>query len=145
MSTKRTPLVRLVRHEITDEAVRLFRAMERVECTCLPRDWQGEYWKHVQCEGCVKWWQLHSKLHDELRLPPHYWPAYEPDLPDAELNPFPEGCPAWRDWRSDKRGQATTYRALRAAAAAPRRARPPRKKKLVAFLPSRAARDSAGC
>jgi hypothetical protein len=52
--------------------LRAFRHMCRLEsqCTCAPRDWDGEYWKHEQCKACAEWWKQNSILHDALKLRP---------------------------------------------------------------------------
>jgi hypothetical protein len=84
--TKRTPIRRPLRLQISAEAVRLFNEMERVECTCAPRDWDGEHWEHVPCAGCERWWVLNSELCYALALPPGHWPAYA--NPRAE-SPYP--------------------------------------------------------
>jgi hypothetical protein len=94
--------------------VRLFRQMERLECTCPERDWSGEYWKHTPCAGCERWWELHSLLHDALSLRPFDWPAIE--SPDAR-NPYPAGSPAAVQWEPGREAQAR-YVALKAASAA---------------------------
>ena len=67
MSSKRKPLHRLSALQITPLAIRLFTEMEAISCTCAPRDSDGKYWKHEQCAGCKRWWELHGRLHDELR------------------------------------------------------------------------------
>jgi hypothetical protein len=84
------------RARIPDEAVDLFAAMRECECTCEPRDWSGEYWKHEQCAGCEAWWQMHGKLFALLQLHPWQWPAYE--HPDAAC-PYPPGSHAAEHWR----------------------------------------------
>jgi hypothetical protein len=77
MSTKRTPLARPLQHLISDRALRAFRHMRRLEsqCTCPPRDWDGEYWKHRQCAACDAWYEQHNILHSELAMPPWRWPC----------------------------------------------------------------------
>jgi hypothetical protein len=79
MSTKRTPLARPLQYPISETALRAFRHMCRLEsqCTCAPRDWDGEYWKHEQCKACAEWWKQNSILHDALKLRPWQWPAIE--------------------------------------------------------------------
>jgi hypothetical protein len=88
LSTKRTPLRRWPQPQISDEAVRLFKRMQRLACTCTPIDWAAEYWKGELCAGCKEWWALNSNLCDELALPPWHFPAYED--PRAE-SPYPPG------------------------------------------------------
>jgi len=92
MSTKRTPLARPLRHSISETALEAFRRMCELEsqCTCPPRDWGGEYWKHQQCAACDAWYDQHGILHRELAMPPWCWPCVE--NPHAQ-NPYPEGSP----------------------------------------------------
>jgi hypothetical protein len=68
-----------MQHPISDTALRAFRHMRRLErqCSCLPRDWDGEYWKYEQCTACAEWWVQNSILHDALQLRPWQWPAIE--------------------------------------------------------------------
>jgi hypothetical protein len=114
MTAKRTPLNRQRRKlQSTPKAIRLFIAMERVECTCAPRDWAGEYWKHTLCAGCDEWWRLHSELDKELGCRPWQWPCVEP--PDAE-NPYPEGSYAAARWQPNLEAQER-WRLLKEAAA----------------------------
>jgi hypothetical protein len=122
VTTKRVPIDRPRRHEITARAVELFVAMEKIECVCSARDWAGEYWKHEFCQGCERWWRMHSQLHRELRLKPWHWPAYT--HPEA-VCPYPEGTPAAQKWKPDTRGHAV-FRALEAAAREARRQARPR-------------------
>jgi hypothetical protein len=90
MATKRTPLRRSgQQRRITPEAVALFKEMEALECTCPPRDWEGEYWKHEQCQGCDKWFDLHSRLHDEVGAQLWEWPCIRNR---DDPNPYPENC-----------------------------------------------------
>ena len=93
MSTKRTPLARPLQLPILDRALRAFRHMRRLErqCSCPPRDWDGEYWKHKQCKACSEWWEQHSMLHDALQLRPWQWPAIQNP---ATESPYPAGSPA---------------------------------------------------
>jgi hypothetical protein len=91
--------------------------MEALECTCPPRDWKGEYWRRTPCDGCEQWWELHSALHDELRLSPWHWPVYEDP---AAANPYPEGSVAAKQWAPNKDAIAM-YQQLKAAARAARR------------------------
>src|SRR3954470_6284501 len=114
MPTKRTPLRRDLKRKITPEAIDAFRHMEalRTACTCEPRDWAGEHWKHRCCATCDEWWRVHSVLHNELGLRPWEWPAVE--HPDA-ASPYPAGSYASEHWKPDERGRAL-YRELDAAA-----------------------------
>jgi hypothetical protein len=120
MSTKRVPLHRRPGTTISDEAVRLFAAMEALECTCPEPDEHG--WR-VRCAGCKERWRLDSKLHDELRLRP--WETCIED--PAAGNPEPPGTHNAARWRPDE-GARRRYRDLKAAAVAagllaPRRTR----------------------
>jgi hypothetical protein len=101
---------------IPDEALDLFVAMEKCECTCPPRDWAGEYWHQAdnECAGCETWWRLNSRLVDLLKLRPWQWPAYT--HPDAR-NPWPEGSYMHSRWAPDAEGQER-FRQLEAALAA---------------------------
>jgi hypothetical protein len=114
MSTKRTPLARPMRHTISDAALQAFRHMRRLErqCTCPPRDWDGEYWKHEHCKARAEWWEQHSILHNALQLRPWQWPAIENP---ATENPYPAGSPAAKRWKPNLEAQAR-WRALEAAA-----------------------------
>lgn len=127
MVTKRTPIDRPPRQQITPEAIRLFSAMRALKCTCTPIDWDTVNWardyeKYKPCAGHEKWWQLHSQLHDELKLPPHFWPAIE--HPESQC-PFPEGSPAAERWRPGEH-RRQMYRDLEAADRAARRRAGPR-------------------
>ena len=61
--------------QITLRAIALFGQMKRIRCTCVPRDWDGGYWKFRECPGCTKWGHLQARLHDELRCKPWDWPC----------------------------------------------------------------------
>ena len=52
--TRRVPLARRSAAQITPAAMEAFRRIRSLEaqCTCLPRDWEGEYWKHEPCPAC---------------------------------------------------------------------------------------------
>src|SRR5262245_39862087 len=75
MSTKRKPISRPPRVQITQLAIRLFTEMAALSCTCAARDQGGECRGHEQCAGCTKWWELHARLHHELRCRPWEWPC----------------------------------------------------------------------
>jgi hypothetical protein len=125
MPTKRTPIDRPQRRMISAEAVRLFCKMERINCTCAPRDWEGEYWRHTPCAGCERWWELNSLLMRELRLSSWEFPSYT--RPTA-VCPYPADSNAARTWKPDTRGHER-YRQLEGAAREARRrarARQPR-------------------
>jgi len=101
--TRRTPIGRHPGPKITPAAIRLFEAMRRVRCTCAPIDWNGKYWERQQCQGCKRWWSLHSDLCDALGSKPWEWPRVED--PDAQ-NPYPPGCNAHLTWEPNRRAQA---------------------------------------
>ena len=91
------------RAKITPEALEAFRTMQRLERRCTCEDDDGE------CPACQEWWQQHSILHDELRLKPWQWPAYEHsgnmEPPSPENSELP-----------DPGGPAARYRMLKQAA-----------------------------
>jgi hypothetical protein len=67
----------------------------------------------MDCPSCRRWWDLHSELHDELRLTPAQWPAIVHPLsahaldalaalaPDEYLDKSitPHHRPSWRGGR----------------------------------------------
>ena len=112
MSSKRKPLNRPPALQITPLAIRLFTEMRAISCTCAPRDWDGKYWEHRQCAGCERWWELHGRLHDELRCRPWEWPCIQ--SPEAKC-PYPPGSPAAQSWRPNERAQQM-WQALAGAA-----------------------------
>jgi hypothetical protein len=121
MVTKRTPIRRAGRRQITKRAVELFTEMAAIPCSCKPRNWDGEYWRHEECAGCERWWTLHSELHDELRARPWEWPCVEDA---AAENPYPSGSFAAQRWDRERSGKPekiaaiALWRELEAAAAA---------------------------
>jgi hypothetical protein len=112
--TRRARISHPLRQRFTLAALDAFRRMKWLEtqCTCPPRDWAGEYWKHQQCSACDQWYEQHNIMHRELSMPPWRWPCVE--SPHAQ-NPFPEGSPAAANWAPDKNAQAL-WRALDEAA-----------------------------
>jgi hypothetical protein len=89
MGTKRTPIHRDTRQQITPAAVEAFREMEklRTQCGCLLMK-QGR-----RCSACGEWWKQHSILHDAVGAKPWQWPCFlDPD----DDNPYPAGSPARR-------------------------------------------------
>jgi hypothetical protein len=83
------------------------------QCTCAPRDWDGEYWKHTWCAACETWSEEHSKLVDELHLKP--WERVE--NPDA-ANPYRAGTAAAQKYEDDRDAKAAAlWRDLEAAIA----------------------------
>ena len=111
MSTKRKSISRPPRRQITPLAIRLSTEMEAISCTCAPRDWDGIYWVYEQCAGCKRWWELHGRLHDELRCRPWEWPCIQ--SPEAEC-PYPAGSPAAQSWQPNEKAQQM-WQALAAA------------------------------
>jgi hypothetical protein len=88
--------------DISAEAVRLFREMYDLECTCEPIDWKGKYWEHTECAGCAEWWRLHGILHKELQAKLWEWPCIQ--HPDA-VTCFPDGSPAAKAWKPNTAAQ----------------------------------------
>jgi hypothetical protein len=115
MSTKRTPLRRDTRRQITPEAADLFRQMEalKLRCTRAPIDWKGACWKQDSCAACDERQRLQGELHSALALKPWEWPAYQ--HPDS-VCPYPAGSHAAQHWKSDERG-VELYLKLKEAAA----------------------------
>jgi hypothetical protein len=119
--TRRVPLARRSAAQITPAALDAFRRIRLLEtqCTCLPRDWQGEYGKHEPCSACDAWWTQQGILCRELALKAWHWPAVE--HPQAE-NPYPEGSAAAERWHPNVEARSR-WRLLDAAASEPRRGR----------------------
>jgi hypothetical protein len=114
MPTTRTPIGRgPSKPKITPAAIAAFKRMQKLEaaCTCKPIDWEGKYWEREECKACEQWWEEHSILFHELKLPPWEWPAIE--RPDA-CSPYPKGSRADQSWKSDLAAQVR-YRALEQA------------------------------
>jgi hypothetical protein len=127
MPTKRTPLYRDNRRIITPEAVRLFAEMRAQVCTCAPRDWIGQYWRHEECAGCKRRSDLHGSLHEALRATPWEWLCVE--NPDARC-PYPEGCHAAQQWareRAERPEAIALWQQLEALAA--QAAKPPKRRR----------------
>ena len=82
------------------------------QCTCEPRDWKADYWKHQPCAACEAWSEEHSKLIHALGLKP--W--QDVTDPDA-ANPYPAGSAA-ADWFEKNRNPEAEalWRALDQAA-----------------------------
>ena len=91
--------------------IRIFRRLEKLSaaCTCAPRDWGGEYWKHEPCAACDEWWEEYRVLHDALNLMPHQWPGIR--HPDEQC-PYPTGCYAAEHWHRERQGE-TAQEAIR--------------------------------
>lgn len=91
-------LGRRQKSHITPEAIAAFRRMEvaRSKCTCPTIDWDGNYWDRPdECPTCEEWWAADEKC------------------------PYPAGCFAAQEWKSDRdrRPEAfELYRALKKAA-----------------------------
>jgi hypothetical protein len=95
MGTKRTPIHRDTRQQITPAAVEAFREMEklRTQCGCLLMK-QGR-----RCSACGEWWKQHSILHDAVGAKPWQWPCFlDPD----DDNPYPAGSPAAAEWDKER-------------------------------------------
>ena len=107
--TRRVPLARRSAAQITPAAMEAFRRIRSLEaqCTCLPRDWEGEYWRHEPCPACDEWWTQQGILCSELALKPWHWPAVE--HPQAE-NPYPERSAAAASWRPNVEALADSTR-----------------------------------
>jgi hypothetical protein len=131
MPTSRTPINRPPQRPtptITPKAIELFVEWETTECTCPPRDWGGEYWKHRRCDGCERCRELHEQLIDELGArPTKPWEALEIMRPDSS-NPYPSTHVNAPGWKPDRKGQAL-YRLLERTAAAPSGGRPRRRRR----------------
>jgi hypothetical protein len=117
MSSKRKPISRPLRVQITPLAIRLFTEMAAISCTCAPRDWKGEYRGHQECAGCERWWELHRQLHNELGCRPWQWPCIE--HPNS-VSPYPEGSRTAQTWRP-KQEARRMWQALAQAAQEARR------------------------
>lgn len=113
MTTTRTPIGRPPKARITPAAIAAFKKMLELEeaCSCAPINWE-KYWERERCAACKQWWEQHSVLWRELKLPPWIWPAYE--HPGA-VTPYPEGSHAAKSWQPDLKGQER-YRLLCVAA-----------------------------
>ena len=116
--TRRTPIARSRTSPITPVAVKLFDQMRQCRCTCPPRDWHDPKTWIRECEGCERWWELHSHLHTELHCCPWEWPCIE--HPSAR-SPYPRGSEADKRWEPDLEAQEL-WRQLEAARKAQRKA-----------------------
>jgi hypothetical protein len=96
MSTKRKPISRPQRVQITPLAIRLFTEMAAISCTCAPCDGGDEHWGHEECAGCKTWWKLHGRLHQELQCRPWQWPCVQ--APETE-RPYPPGSSTDQNWQ----------------------------------------------
>jgi hypothetical protein len=85
MTTKRTPINREARRQITPGAIEAFQKMEKLrgQCKCSTGS--------DRCDACDEWWKQHSILHGEVGAKPWEWPCFED--PD-DTNPYPAGCHA---------------------------------------------------
>jgi hypothetical protein len=117
MSTKRKPISRPPRVQITPLAIRLFTEMAAISCTCAPWNGDDEHCGHEECAGCKTWWKLHGRLHQELQCRPWQWPCVQP--PDTEW-PDPPGSPADQNWQPNG-GAQQMWRLLELAAHEARR------------------------
>lgn len=91
--TRRTPIDRSRKPQITITAIRLFERMRR-------------------CRDDDRWWALHGSLCDELGTWPWEWPAIENP---AGGNPHPPGTANHASWEPDEEARER-WRALEAGA-----------------------------
>jgi hypothetical protein len=100
--------------KVTPAALDAFCRMRELDdqCTCKPRDWGDQYWKHTPCPACEQWWQQHEILSGELALP--IWNFAVVERPDAR-SPYPKGSATDKDWRPDREAQER-YKTLAKAA-----------------------------
>jgi hypothetical protein len=118
MTTKRIPIARPRRAQITPLAIRLFTEMAAISCTCAPCDGGDEHWeRHEECAGCKTWRKLHGLLHQELGCRPWEWPCIRP--PETECT-YPPDSPADQTWRPEEQAQRL-WRILEQAAHEARR------------------------
>jgi len=94
--TRRTPIRRQHEPPVTETAIRLFMAMQRLRCTC---DRDKPY---KDCEGCKQWWDLEHRLGRELGARLWEFPCIE--NPRVE-NPEPPGTYNHARWQSDEKGR----------------------------------------
>ena len=114
MPTNRVPISRPLRTpRFTPAALEAFRKMKRLarECSCPPRDWDGEYWNRTPCAACDAWWEQHHILRVELKTKRWEIPCIE--APDT-VSGYPEGSYKAKKFKPDLEGQAR-YRELEAA------------------------------
>jgi hypothetical protein len=78
--------------QITPAAPDAFRKMEAANCTS------------------DDWWAAHSILHDELKLYPWEWPAFE--YPDEKC-PYPAGCRAAERWQKERDSRPEAFELYR--------------------------------
>jgi hypothetical protein len=104
--TRRVPLARRSAAQITPAAMEAFRRIRSLEaqCTCLPRDWEGEYWRHEPCPACDEWWTQQGIL-CARSLPSSLGTGQRSNtrkrrtlIPSAQQPP-PRGAPTWRRGR----------------------------------------------
>jgi hypothetical protein len=76
--TRRTPIARRQTAPISPQAAMIYRRMIRIRCTCGPYP-PGRGRHRKQCDGCSRWWDLHSQLDAALGpRPPWIWPHLNP-------------------------------------------------------------------
>jgi hypothetical protein len=78
--TRRTPIDRSRKPQITVAAIQLFKKMR-------------------YCRNENRWWQLHGALCDELATPAWAWPCIENP---ADGNPYPAGTANHTNWEPDE-------------------------------------------
>jgi hypothetical protein len=103
--TKRVPIGRPTRLQVSAKAIELFEAMEqttrqRNAASCHDDDsGSGSGHCRADCDACSRWYDAMGDLHDELGLKPWQWPVYA-------RNPFCPGTARARAWRMDAGSQA---------------------------------------
>jgi hypothetical protein len=71
MTTNRTPIQRPTLTMITPRALDLYEAMGKLRCSCpTPKPPTVG-----PCPGCLQWYDLHERLHDELHCALWQWPC----------------------------------------------------------------------
>jgi hypothetical protein len=86
MVTKRTPLRRFTQTQISPEAIAIWKQMRRLKCSCGPYP-PGKGSHREECDGCTRWWALHSALDQALGpTTPWLWPhvACPTKYPDCD-------------------------------------------------------------
>jgi hypothetical protein len=71
--TRRTPINRPSVAQVTERALDLWEAMNKLRCSCPPVP--TDYWTHKICSACERWYDLHGELNAELQCEPWEWPC----------------------------------------------------------------------
>jgi len=96
MPTKRVPINRPAKVQISDEMVDLFDRMQTLECTCeevnqhIP---EAEYWKRRLCPGCEEYLDLEFRI---IELWPGCRPWWRLSPPDLDRRTNKENVARWR-------------------------------------------------